>query len=255
MLLDMLRRPLAALSILLAVAACATPPSDPEERAEWQQVNDPLEPMNRAVFDFNMTLDRYVMKPVAIAYRDHVPDVARKAVHNFLANLNSPLIFANDLLQGEGRRAMTTFSRAVINTTFGIGGLIDLAAEYDLPRHDEDAGQTFAVWGVPDGPFLMLPLFGPSNPRDTAGIIVEFVADPLNNYLANIDMAYIGIIRGAMQAVDTRVEFLDSLDAIERTSLDFYSTMRSISRQYRQDQIRNQAPVDQGYGSLATQPR
>jgi phospholipid-binding lipoprotein MlaA len=251
MLLEMLRRPLAAFSILLAVAACATPPSDPEERAEWEQVNDPLEPANRAIFDFNLTLDRYIMKPVATAYRDYLPEPVRRSVHNFLANLNSPLIFANDVLQGEGKRATVTFTRAVINTTAGIGGLFDVAADYDMPRHDEDAGQTFAVWGVSDGPFLMLPLFGPSNPRDTAGMAVEFVADPLSIYLANSGRAYLGIVRGAMQAVDTRVEFLDSLDAIERTSLDFYSTMRSISRQYRVDQIRNSAPVDQGYGKLA----
>jgi phospholipid-binding lipoprotein MlaA len=255
MLLEMLRRPLAALSILLAVAACATPPSDPEERAEWEQVNDPLEPTNRAIFEFNLTLDRYIMKPVATAYRDYLPEPVRRSVHNFLNNLNSPLIFANDLLQGQGQRAMVTFSRAVINTTAGIGGLLDVASDYDLPRHDEDAGQTFAVWGVSDGPFLMLPLFGPSNPRDTAGMAVEFVADPLSIYLKNIDLAWVGLIRGGMQAIDTRVEFLDSLDAIERTSLDFYSTMRSISRQYRQDQIRNSAPVDQGYGTLAPQPR
>src|SRR5262245_26904510 len=180
MLLEMLRRPLAALSILLAVAACVTPPSDPEERAEWEQVNDPLEPTNRAIFEFNLTLDRYVMKPVATAYRDYLPEPVRRAVHNFLANLNSPLIFANDLLQGQGQRAMVTFSPAVINTTAGVGGLFDVASDYDLPRHDEDAGQTFAVWGISDGPFLMLPLFGPSNPRDTAGMAVEFVADPLS---------------------------------------------------------------------------
>ena len=259
MLPTMLTRVLAGLCLLatliVGLVGCATPPTDPEERAEWEQINDPLEPMNRGIFDFNMALDRNIMKPVAIAYRDYIPAELRLMMHNVLANLNSPLIFASDLLQGEGKRAATTFARAVVNTTLGVGGLSDVAAELDLPRHEEDAGQTFAVWGVRDGPYLMLPLLGPSNPRDTAGLAVEFVSDPLSIYLKNIDMAYMGVVRGGFSAVDTRVEFIDSLDAIERTSLDFYSTIRSVSRQYRAEQIRNQAALDQGYGDLAKQPR
>jgi phospholipid-binding lipoprotein MlaA len=254
MLPTMLIRVLAA-CLLATVVGCAAPPTDKDERAEWEQINDPLEPMNRGIFDFNMALDRNIMKPVAIAYRDYIPAELRLMMHNVLANLNSPLIFANDVLQGEGKRAATTLARAVVNTTLGVGGLADVATELDLPKHEEDAGQTFAVWGISDGPYLMLPFFGPSNPRDTAGLAVEFVADPLSIYLKNIDMAYIGIVRTGFSAVDTRVEFLDSLDAIERTSLDFYSTIRSVSRQYRAQQIRNQALVDQGYGELAKQPR
>lgn len=255
MLPTMLIRVLAAACLLTAVAGCATPPADKDERAEWEQINDPLEPMNRGVFDFNLALDRNIMKPVATAYRDYIPAELRLMMHNALANLNTPLILANDLLQGEGKRAATTFARAVVNTTLGVGGLADVATELDLPRHEEDAGQTFAVWGLGGGPYLMLPLLGPSNPRDAAGMAVEFVADPLGIYLKNIDMAYIGVVRGGFSALDTRVEFLDSLDAIERTSLDFYSTIRSVSRQYRAEQIRNQAAIDQGYGELAKQPR
>lgn len=256
MLPSMFRRLLVLLLAPLALFGCATAPADPEERAEWEQVNDPLEPMNRAIFDFNMTLDKAIMKPVATTYRDYVPDGLRRSVHNFLANLQTPLIFASDVLQGEGNRAATVFTRALVNTTLGIGGLFDVASELNLPAHQEDFGQTLAVWGLPDGPYLMLPLFGPSNPRDAGGLAVEFVADPLGLYLASKGLAYVNVTRSGMDAVDTRVEFLDQLDAIERTSLDFYSTMRSVSRQFRQDQIRNSAPIGEGYGArAATTPR
>ena len=251
MLPSMFRRLFILLIAPLALFGCATPPADPEERAEWEQVNDPFEPMNRAIFDFNMALDKAIMKPIATAYRDYVNDGVRRSVHNFLSNLQSPLIFANDVLQGEANRAATIFTRTLVNTTIGIGGLFDVATDLNLPPHQEDLGQTFAVWGVPDGPFLMLPLFGPSNPRDAGGLAVEFVADPLGLYLANKGLAYVNLARSGMDAVDTRVEFLDQLDAIERTSLDFYSTMRSISRQFRQDQIRNSAPMGEGYGARA----
>lgn len=252
----MLRRLLLLVLAPLALFGCATPPADPEERAEWEQVNDPLEPMNRGIFDFNNALDRAIMKPIALAYRDSIPEPVRRSVGNFLANLNSPLIFASDVLQGEAERAGTTLMRAAINTTIGVGGLFDMAADWNLVRHDEDFGQTMAVWGLSDGPYLMLPIFGPSNPRDAVGMGVEMVADPLSIYLANINMAYIGVVRSAMQAVDTRTEFLDSLDAIERTSLDFYSTIRSVSRQFRQDQIRNNAAIGEGYGAAAaSKPR
>jgi phospholipid-binding lipoprotein MlaA len=255
MLPTMLIRVMAVACMLPAVVGCVTPPDDPDERAEWLQLNDPLEPMNRGIFEFNMTLDRSVMKPVAISYRDYIPGELRLMVHGVLANLNSPLIFANDVLQGEPKRAATTFARAVVNTLLGVGGLTDVAAELNLPRHEEDAGQTFAVWGIGEGPYLMLPLLGPSNPRDTAGFAVEFVSDPFSIYLKNVDMAVVGTVRSGFAAVDTRVEFVDSLDAIERTSLDFYSTIRSVSRQHRVEQIRNHVAVDQGYGELAKPPR
>lgn len=247
----MLRRILLLVIAPFALFGCATPPTDPEERAEWEQVNDPLEPMNRGVFEFNTALDRAVIKPIALAYRDTLPEPVRRSVGNFLSNLNAPLIFASDVLQGEAERAGTTLMRAAINTTIGVGGLFDMAADWNLVRHDEDFGQTLAVWGASDGPYVMLPLFGPTNPRDTVGLVVEFVADPLGLYLASINMAYLGVVRSAMQAVDTRTEYLDSLDAIERTSLDFYSTIRSVSRQFRQDQIRNNAPIGVGYGAAA----
>src|SRR5262249_21895897 len=144
--------------------------------------------------------------------------------------------------------------RAVINTTVGIGGLFDVAAKIDLPYHDEDFGQTMAVWGIPDGPFLMLPLFGPSNPRDTIGLLPGFFGDPLNLYLSNIRLWYVILARGGMDAIDTRVDYIEPLDAIERTSLDFYSTIRSVSRQHRQDQIRNSVPDGGAYGPMTVQP-
>ena len=226
---------------LALVAGCATPPpaDDKEAVAEWEQVNDPLEPMNRAVFDFNRTLDTYAIKPAAKGYRAAVPKFGRDRIHNVLTNLDSPLIFANDLLQGEADRAVQTLFRAMINTSFGLLGYADVAAEAGIPAHEEDFGQTLAVWGVGEGPFLMLPLFGPSNPRDTTGLVVEFFADPFDIGMANMGREWISYTRFGMTGLDKRESLLDTLDEIERTSLDYYASLRSLYRQHRASEIKN----------------
>ena len=226
---------------LALVAGCATPPpaDDKEAVAEWEQVNDPLEPMNRAVFDFNRAADTYAIKPAAQAYQAAVPKFGRDRIHNVLSNLNSPLTFANDVLQGETDRAVQTLFRAMLNTTFGLLGYADVAAEAGIPAHEEDFGQTLAVWGVGEGPYLMLPIFGPSNPRDTAGIVAEWFADPLDIYLGNIDREWMIYTRGGVAGLDKRESLLDTLDEIERTSLDYYASLRSLYRQHRASEIKN----------------
>ena len=225
-------------SCLLA-SGCAAVPADPDERAEFEQANDPLEPTNRAIFQFNQVLDKAVLKPVAQAYVEVVPDRGRMAVHNFLNNLRSPIILANDLLQGSADRAGITLSRFMINSTIGVAGLLDLAGtKPDLPFHDADVGQTLAIWGIGDGPYLMLPVIGPSNPRDAFGLGVEFFADPVDLYFDRHDLSALPWIQTGAEIVDTRAGLLDTLDSIERTALDFYATIRSVSRQRRDDFIR-----------------
>lgn len=227
------------LGLALLVTGCATPPTDPDALAAYEEANDPLEPMNREIFRFNQFADKYLIKPIAQGYVEVVPEDGRKSVRNFLNNLRSPVILANDILQGEVQRAGTTLARAVFNSTIGIGGLFDVGSGIGLPFHDEDFGQTLAVWGVGEGPYLVLPILGPSNPRDTVGIVVDGFMDPLNLYLENTDRSYLIYVRAAIDGIDKRAQVLDVLDELERTSLDFYATIRSLYRQRRIEEIKN----------------
>ena len=232
----------ASVFALALVAGCATPPpaDDKEAVAEFEQTNDPFEPANRAVFDFNQAVDRALLKPLAQGYRAAVPQFGRDRVRDFVNNLRAPIVFANDLLQGEPDRAVQTAMRFAFNTGFGIGGLFDLAAEGGIPFHDEDFGQTFAVWGLPEGPYIVLPILGPSNPRDTGGLIAEWVSDPINLYLHNTDKDWAIWTRTGLAGLEKRERFLDPLDEIERTSLDYYSSIRALYRQRRDAEIKNQ---------------
>ncbi len=234
-------RALALFAGLFFAAACASAPdpSDPEAVAEFLQVNDPLEPTNRGVFEVNRALDNAILKPTATVYKAAAPDFVRSRVSNILSNLRSPVIFTNDLLQGEFRRAVTTFLRFFINTTIGVGGMNDMATALEIEGHDEDFGQTLAVWGVGEGPFVMLPLFGPSNPRDTAGLVVDFFIDPLRWWASNTDRDYVPLARAGVDAVDIRSRNLEILDDLEKSSLDFYAAIRSLYRQRRADAISN----------------
>ncbi len=252
-------------SIMLAVAMGAvaipstqawaaddqTPPpaAQPESQTvTTQQVaeddtNDPFEGSNRFFFDVNQVLDDVLLRPVAIAYRAVVPDFARDGVRNFMNNLNSPVIFANDLMQGEGDRAGTTLLRFGVNSTIGIGGLFDVAKEIGHPYHDEDFGQTLAVWGVGDGPYLYFPLMGPSSARDFTGFVVDRGLDPLTyvNW-GDDDLEYVPIARTVLNVIDLRSRNIETLDDIERSSVDYYASIRSLYRQSRADSIRNGAP-------------
>ncbi len=231
-------------ALILAVvlsAGCATlpDPSDPEAVAEFEQINDPVEPMNRGIFDFNLFFDHLLLKPIAGFYRDVAPAAVQRGVHNFLNNLRSPVIFFNDVLQGEMDRAGTTVVRLLINSTVGIAGFRDQAAEWGFPYHNEDFGQTLAVWTVPGGPYVMLPLFGPSNPRDTVGMVVDFFVDPLNWWAHDTGREYIIFARSGVRAVDLRARNFDALEDLEKSSLDFYAAIRSLYRQRRADEISN----------------
>ena len=228
----------AALCAGLAVG-CATPPQDPQARAAFEEANDPLEPMNRAIFDVNLALDNAILKPVAIGYRDVVPADARNSLRNFFNNVASPVIFINDVLQGEGARAMETLMRFVFNSTAGMLGLFDAAGEYGLERHKEDFGQTLAVWGVDEGPYLMLPVFGPSNFRDTAGRVADSFMNPFTYWAKNNDLSLASLGARIVDGIDVRSRHIEELEDIEKNALDFYATLRSLYRQNRRSEILN----------------
>jgi phospholipid-binding lipoprotein MlaA len=222
----------------LAVAGCASVPTDPEEKAEYVATNDPLEPTNRAIFDFDQFLDKNLLRPVAVAYRDNVPEPAQRGIHNLLSNLGEPMIFANDVLQANPSNAWNTVQRFVVNSTVGVAGIFDVASGWGLPYHSADLGQTFGVWGIPDGPYLVLPLFGPSSPRDAVGLGATIYADPIGNIAANNGASVVNYITAGSNAVDQRSRSVQTLDDIERTSLDFYAAIRSLYRQRRAADVR-----------------
>ncbi len=228
---------LAAAALLLAVAGCATVPKDPEARAYYKQTNDPLEPTNRVFYVVNDALDTVLLRPLALAYHYGTPEFFQRGTHNVLSNLGTPVVLANDMLEGNPRRAGDTLMRGLINTTIGLVGIFDVASEMGYPKHDADFGVTLALWGVPDGPYLYLPVFGPSSPRDVAGMGGDYVLDPLSwvgrGYLAQ-DAGY---ARMGLTAVDTRARYLTDLDKIKAQALDPYATLRSLYRQHRQSQI------------------
>jgi phospholipid-binding lipoprotein MlaA len=233
----------------LMLGGCATQ-QPPGAEDDPYQVNDPLESVNRGIFTFNLAADDYVIRPVAQAYRDYTPEVVRKAVHNFLTNLRSPVILFNDALQGQGQLAGDTFARILLNTTLGLGGVIDVGTQQGIPFHEADFGQTFGVWGVAGGPYLVLPILGPSNPRDTVGIVAGWFADPLTYYLDSQGDAGIAAItaRSVASGVDLRSRNIDLLDRIRSTSLDYYSTIRSLYNQRRAAEIRHEAPPEENPG-------
>lgn len=207
--------------------------------------NDPFEGSNRFFFGVNQVVDDVILRPTAIVYRSVLPDFAQDGVHNFLGNLNSPVILVNDLLQGEGDRAGNTVVRFGINSTVGVLGLFDVATDWGYPYHDEDFGQTLAVWGVGDGPYFYFPIMGPSSARDFTGFVVDRAFDPLTYVGWGDDYEYVPIARTVLNVLDLRSRNIETLDDIERTSVDYYASIRSLYRQSRADSIRNGAPGSQ----------
>lgn len=235
---------LLGLSVMLGgvsatLGGCATPPpaSDVEATAEYRDLNDPLEPTNRTFYAINNGIDTYFLRPLAVGYTYVVPQVARTGVHNFLTNLTVPVVLADDMLQGKPRRAGDTLMRGLINTTVGVGGVFDFATDWGYPQGDTDFGVTMALWGVPDGPFLFLPVFGPSNPRDAAGLAGDYGLDPLSWIGQGFLLTDAGYARFGVTAVDARSRHIDDIDKLKATALDPYATFRSLYRQHRAAQI------------------
>jgi phospholipid-binding lipoprotein MlaA len=207
------------------------------QSVEDQDVNDPFEPLNRVFFKVNLAADKLVFLPAAEGY--HVlPQEARDGIRNFLNNLDSPVTFANDLLQGEGDRAGNTLVRFGINTTIGLAGILDVAQDWGYERHSEDFGQTLGTYGVGEGPYIYLPVIGPAPPRDLSGRAVDFAFDPLT-YTKFEDKYFWSLARFSVDALDLRERNIDTLDEIERSSVDYYASIRSLYRQTRQNEITN----------------
>jgi phospholipid-binding lipoprotein MlaA len=224
-----------------AVAAEAQAEAEPTlalENTDPRPSYDPWEGFNRAMFGVHRAVDNAVLEPVARGYRAITPGPVRGGVRNFLRNLNAPVIFANDLLQGEFKRAGSTAGRFAINSTVGIAGILDPATSIGLERHDEDFGQTLAVWGVPSGPYLFLPLLGPSNIRDSAGRGVDIALDPITwSDFDEIDTFRAS--RTVLGAISAREGLLDPIDAIEAQGGDLYITYRSAYEVSREAAIQN----------------
>ncbi len=202
-------------------------------------VNDPFEPVNRQIFAFNHSLDKHAALPAASYYKSAVPGDMREGVHNFLSNLSLPITFANDILQGETTQAGYAVCRLGVNTTVGVLGVMDPASGMGCPENDEDFGQTLAVYGVPGGPYMVLPLLGSTLPRDLAGkILVDHYFNPLG-YVTYRGKYFVSIGTNVIKMVDQRSRSISVLRDVERDSIDYYAAVRSIYLQKRDSAIQN----------------
>jgi len=206
---------------------------------------DPFQPFNRAMFTFNDAVDRVLIRPLAVGYRAVLPQQIRNGVNNFFNNLRAPTTLLNDILQGKPKRAQETVNRFLVNSTIGILGFVDVATRLGFPKHQEDYGQTLAVWGVPAGPYIVLPLLGPSTVRDAVGKVPEFyIADPL----WEPDDTAVTIARFGVRAMDIRSRLLD-LDRIIQMQVDPYLFFRETYLQNRRRAIMDGVQPDQAPAS------
>ncbi|MDA7415515.1 VacJ family lipoprotein [Xenophilus arseniciresistens] len=212
-----------------ASAAAAPAPASNED--------DPFEPFNRTMYRFNDGLDRAVLKPVATTYRDVLPSFVRTGVSNFFGNIGDVWNLANNVMQLKLRGSAETFMRLNVNTVFGLGGLLDIASEAGINRHSEDFGQTLGYWGVPSGPFVMLPLFGPSTLRDTAAL----PADRWGNPVGAINDIPVRNALSVLDVVDTRARLLGVTQLLQEAALDPYSFLRDSHLQRRAIEVRDGA--------------
>ena len=218
------KRILASMILATALSGCAMTPDQP---------NDPLESVNRVVFDFNQRLDRNAALPAASYYAETVPGSVRDHVHNVLANLSSPVTAANYLLQGEFTYAGEALGRFVVNTTVGLVGVFDVATDWGMPHRNRDFGLTLGTVGVPEGPYLVIPFGGSSALRDLAGSYVDGYFSPLRYVGSYAGRPYVGLLRNVIGTVDNRSRNIETYREIERNSVDYYATMRNNYLQRR----------------------
>jgi phospholipid-binding lipoprotein MlaA len=222
----------AVLAVAVLSTGCATGPN--------ANPKDPLEPMNRSISRFNDSLDENVLKPVATSYQDVTPDLVQKGVHNVFNNLSDIWSTVNYGLQLKGRDTAESLMRSVVNTVFGVYGIFDVATPIGLQRHPEDFGQTLGAWGVPNGPYVVLPLFGPSTLRDTAGMPVDTSVD----YVRNLDHIATRNSAMALRVVDKRASLLGASNLLSEAAIDKYSFTRDAYLQYRRNQVFDGNPPD-----------
>ncbi len=216
--------------VLAMLAGCATQVGD---------TVDPLEPMNRAVYQFNDGFDRAIAKPVGSAYRDTVPVPIKDRVRNFFGNIGDIFIGANNLLQGKFADGASDWARVLWNTTFGLLGIHDVATEFGYEKHNEDFGQTFGRWGAGDGAYLVLPILGSSTVRDALGTVLDLKTDPLGHARPVADRNVMVVLRATGQ----RADLLDASRILEEAALDKYAFQRDAYLQRRHSLIRDGVPV------------
>jgi len=226
-------RALTAVALVAVLAGCATGPG--------ADSRDPLEPFNRGVSNFNDGVDRAVLKPVATAYHNVTPRMVRVGVTNFFDNIGDAWSFVNNLLQFKGQAAGESLMRVSINTFMGLGGVLDVAGEMRIPRHKEDFGQTLGYWGVPSGPYLVLPILGSSTIRDTAALPVDWKGNLVND----IDNVRVRNSLSVLRVVNTRANYLRAGEVLDEASLDKYSFTRDVYLKLRQAEVQDR-PVPQG---------
>lgn len=219
-------RRFAPLLIVGLVAGCATVPGEPDPR-------DPLESMNRSIYQFNDTVDRAVIRPVATAYRDIVPNPVRSCVSNFFGNLHDIWSAANSFLQGRGHDGVNSVGRVLMNTSLGVFGCFDRASEVGVARKPNDFGTTLGVWGIGPGPYLVLPILGPSTVRDGGGLVVDAYGGVIGN-VENVRVRN-SLIGGNL--LDRRARLLDAGDMVDDLALDPYSFVRDVYLQHRESRI------------------
>ncbi len=221
------------LSVLM-LGACTT-------RSPYEEVSDPLEPANRVVYKFNDMLDRAVLKPTAEGYVKVVPAAARTSVRNFYNNLLEPITIINDVLQAKGQQAAGDTMRFGFNTIFGVFGLFDVSTGWGLERHQEDFGQTFAVWGFGEGWYMVLPLLGPSTARDTVGLIPEWELSPLQYIVEDATVRYAA---WGLFFTSRRADLLTASKVLDAAALDPYLQVRGAYRQKRWNDIHDGNPPE-----------
>jgi phospholipid-binding lipoprotein MlaA len=224
------------------VSPAAPAPSDfaIAEGGPGEEIKDPYEGFNRGIFAFNDTIDTYLLRPIAKAYGFIMPDVGKRLVNNFVQNLNSPVVLANDLLQLEGNDAAVTTGRFIVNSTFGVGGLFDVAAAYGLKRHHADFGQTLHSYGAGPGSYVMIPVLGPSTVRDGVGLAVDTAFNPLTYLLGTPTNLAITGGKGVVE----RETLIEPLDDLRASSVDYYAALRSTYYQDRAVELRKGTPAD-----------
>ena len=224
--------------LALSTASCARS-VDPQTGYK-SGINDPIEGINRGIFAFNNLVDIVLIDPICKIYNALFPGFVRDGVQNFMRNLRSPLIVGNQLLQGDLKGAGVATARFIINTTAGVGGLVDVASAQGMPYEPEDFGQTLGVWGMGDGFYLVLPLIGPTSLRDGTGMLVDSFADPVRIVAHNTENDWIYYTRVGVEALDTRARLVKAVDDLRRNSLDYYAAVRSAYAQKRNAQIRDE---------------
>ncbi len=227
-------------ALLLLLTGCATAPTDPAELAEFKALNDPLEPLNRKILAFNDAADEYVLHPIATGYRTITTPDFRKGVRAFVANLKTPLSLVNNFLQFNLAGAGKDLSRFVINSTLGVFGVFDVATRMGLDANPQGFGTTMAVWGVPDGPYLVLPLLGPSNVRDAVGLGANYLLDPATYIAWNSSKPSVKDTTVALDIVEPLAAYeyaMDLMNDARSTSLDYYAYVRTMYRQYRKKAV------------------